>query len=290
QGMMPPTQGMMPPTQGMMPPTQGMMPPTQGMMPPTQGMMPPSQGMMPPTQGMMPPSQGMMPPSQGSPGSSYRTNSSDGLGLNSKDRANVDLDSLVRAIPVKTGAGDYFANINKFAGQSVARWTSFPVLVHLPQGSPAPWQKALDDAVSAWGHYIPIRVASPAESADIELAWINHLAPRSLGQTNLEVFNGRMRVTVYLLRPSYYLVGTSEKSLQRVAEHELGHAIGLFGHSSDAADLMYPLENLSAKNAIKGSGITARDLNTLRKIYEASPLPAGFQSPQPMGWSLKSAD
>lgn len=206
-------------------------------------------------------------------------------GLTPADRANADINNIIKSIPEKSGAGDYFANISKFTGGSVARWTNFPVLIHLPMGSPANWHKTLQDSVESWGKFIPVRVAQPSETADIEIAWINHLPPRSLGQTNLEVFNGRMRVTVYLLRPSYYLPNTSDKTLRKVAEHEVGHAIGIFGHSSDARDLMFAMENANPKDATKSGDITPRDLNTLRKIYESNPLPPGFQSAQPMGWS-----
>jgi len=208
------------------------------------------------------------------------------LGLSPSDRANADIENIVKSIPLKPGAGDYFAAINKFTAGSVARWTSFPVLVHLPQGSPSNWQKTLEDAVGNWGRYIPVRAAAPSETSDIEIAWINHLPPRTLGQTNLEIFNGHMRVTVYLLRPSYYLPNTSEKVLRKAAEHEVGHAIGIFGHSTDPADLMYPMENASPKDSAKYGGITSRDLNTLRRIYESPALPPGFQSPHPMGWSF----
>ena len=203
-----------------------------------------------------------------------------------KAAANSETDNIVKSIPVKQGIGDYFGSISRFTNGSVARWKSFPVLVHLPEGSPAPWHKALTESVESWGRYLPVRVAAASESADIEIGWINHLPPRALGQTNLEVFNGRMRVTVYLLRPSYYLPETSQKVLRKVAEHEVGHAIGIFGHSNDPYDMMFPIENLSTKEGTKYSAISARDLNTLRRIYETAPLPSNYQSPHPMGWSL----
>jgi len=209
------------------------------------------------------------------------------LGLSRADRANANIENVIRSIPQKAGVGDYFAGINKYNNGAVARWTSFPVLVHLPQGSPSNWQKTLEESVSSWGKYIPVRVASPSEAADIEIAWINHLPPRTFGQTNLEVFNGHMRVTVYLLRPTYYLPNTPERMLHKAAEHEVGHALGIFGHSLDSSDLMYQFDSANAVNSTKDSGISPRDLNTLKRIYESPSLPPGFQSPHPMGWSLQ---
>jgi predicted Zn-dependent protease len=211
------------------------------------------------------------------------------LGLSRADRANADIENVIRSIPQKPAVGDYFAGINKFNNGAVARWTSFPVLVHLPQGSPSNWQKTLEESVSSWGKFIPVRVASPSEAADIEIAWINHLPPRTFGQTNLEVFNGRMRVTVYLLRPTYYLPNTPERMLHKTAEHEVGHALGIFGHSPDSSDLMYQFDSANAVNSTKDNGISPRDLNTLKHIYESPALPPGFQSPHPMGWSLKKS-
>jgi len=48
--------------------------------------------------------------------------------------------------------------------------------------------------------------------------------------------------------------------LQNLVTHELGHAIGLMGHSPERGDMMY-------RDTDEYSRISQRDLNTLQKIY-----------------------
>ncbi len=277
-----------------MPQQMGGMSPQMGRMPPQIGSQPsPSVASVPQGAGLALPVNPVSPPFSVSNSTTPPAASSDptpSAGLTAADRPEMAFDAVVKNMPLKQSAGDYFPAINKFANGAVARWTRFPILVHFPQGSPPQWHKALEEAMGAWKPLIPIKTADPLQFADIEVGWINHLPPRCLGQTNLEIFNGRMRVTVYLLRPSYYLASIPEKTLKRVAMHEFGHAIGIFGHSTDPADLMYAMEGSSAKDFVgtKGGGITARDSNTLKKVYESRSLPHGFQSPHPLAWSIKS--
>ncbi|MBK8189238.1 MAG: tetratricopeptide repeat protein [Vampirovibrionales bacterium] len=61
-----------------------------------------------------------------------------------------------------------------------------------------------------------------------------------------------------------------QESARRFALHELGHAIGLWGHSPDPGDVMYTHPIVSQ--------LSARDIATIRKVYA---LPAGKASGEP---------
>lgn len=192
----------------------------------------------------------------------------------------TDINSAVLAMPFDPKAGDYSSQLLKLGG-GFPRWTTLPVRVHIPMNTPDNWKLSIDAAVKKWKQYLPVTIAPANEPADIEIGWINHLMPRQLGITNLEIFNGKPRVTIYLLRPNYYPPDVPEKALQQVATHEIGHGLGIFGHSSNPADIMAALD---AAKAAKVPTISQRDINTLRRVYQSTALPDGFQSPQPISW------
>ena len=191
-------------------------------------------------------------------------------------------------------SADFFDSIQKYAGNTVVRWRDVPVRVHLPVGSPDSWQRSLDSGIKRWNEYLPVRVVSATEQADVEVVWVNRLVPQYLGITRLVIPSGQLKVTVFLLRPTYYLPQIPERVLQLAFLHELGHALGIFGHSTSKQDLMYASEiTPGPKNKpseIHYAGLSERDINTLKHIYATECVPNDFSLPQPLEWGCKTSD
>ncbi|MEB3357209.1 MAG: peptidase, partial [Synechococcales bacterium] len=66
----------------------------------------------------------------------------------------------------------------------------------------------------------------------------------------------------------------TERYIQAAARHEIGHALGIWGHSPDASDALF------AAQVGSPGPISARDVNTLKRIYE---------QPTHIGWPLQAA-
>ena len=124
----------------------------------------------------------------------------------------------------------------------------------------------------------------------MEVTWVNQLPPKTLAVTRLMIAHGEMRVIIYLLRPSFYPPEVPERALGGIFMHEVGHALGIFGHSDKNTDLMFPIE---MQSAVKGkpvqlhfAPVSTRDINTLKKIYESPAVPNTISLDQPLEWAL----
>jgi len=192
-----------------------------------------------------------------------------------------------------TNSGDYFDQITPSPGGYLV-WSQLPIQVYI---EPLPttttgvaeaqrWFDAVTQGVQAWQPYLPLTIVNDSETADIQI-WrsappIQRQPDGTLGriraaETRYEFyldssFPGPPRLShrcMISLSPHQAATYT-----QATARHELGHALGIWGHSLNPEDVMY------FSQVRQPPTLSPRDINTLKRIY-AQPTRLGWPLPEP---------
>ncbi len=187
------------------------------------------------------------------------------------------------------GNGDYFDRVqSKDIGYLV--WSEFPVQIYIqppetettnnPENPDRSWETLAEPVVREWGEYLPLAVVSDPQLAQITLIRGSPPPERSAAGT----VRARSALTRYHLDLQHSADGqsrlaqrftitispTQTENYQRAAlRHELGHALGIWGHSTVASDALY------ASQVREPPGISKRDISTLKRVYE---------QPTRLGW------
>ncbi|WP_052128590.1 hypothetical protein [Neosynechococcus sphagnicola] len=176
-------------------------------------------------------------------------------------------------------------------------WSEFPIQVYVEppgkQPSETAWTQAVLAAVQEWQPYLPLVVVDQSESADIAI-WRRspplRLAPRpspSVAPVIERVRSAETRYALYLQQGSgsasvlihrcviYLSPKQTAFYVRAAARHELGHALGIWGHSPQETDTMYFAQVRNPPT------ISQRDVNTLKRVYE---------QPTRLGWPLRNGN
>ena len=192
-----------------------------------------------------------------------------------------------------TDSGDYFSQV-KPTKVGYLVWSQFPIRVYVERSTverstvesqAQKWTSAVSRAVQEWSVYLPLVVVEQPEIADITI-W------RSLPPLRISPNGSLPRVRAAETRYQLYISHTSTapdvlshrctiwlspnqapQYTQATARHEIGHALGIWGHSPVPTDALY------FSQVRNPPLISPRDLNTLKRIYE---------QPTGLGWPLPS--
>lgn len=199
----------------------------------------------------------------------------------------------------QTAAGDYLAEI-KLTSVEYLVWSEFPVQVYIEQPRESAessasakrfhdWYNAVLQAVEEWTVYLPLQVVSEAESADITIVRSRPPLQAAFNRETQRFENIRARTAEtryeFYLRPGvkeprdtlahkftiYLSPHQTVDYTLATARHELGHALGIWGHSPVETDTMYYSQVRHPPE------ISVRDINTLKRIY---------QQPTRLGWAV----
>jgi predicted Zn-dependent protease len=172
---------------------------------------------------------------------------------------------------------DYFSEATL---TGVHRWPAslMPLKIHLKSGDGVPFYKdqyndilkhAFTDWATASGGKVRVVFVDRPDGANIVCSWTSDPAQLAnaaeSGETQLAL-NGKgiIRATiVFLTVPLVAVLPITDNRLRVTCLHEVGHALGLTGHTRNPADIMF----FSSRISDDPRDLTQRDKNTLVRLY-----------------------
>lgn len=127
------------------------------------------------------------------------------------------------------------------------------------------------------------KLVDNSRDADVICGWTtvttHHGNAWEAGNTGLRIIFNRLSKRGEIVNAEVKILTKFEgpltdRELRRVCLHEVGHALGLQGHSPNPDDVMYPVATF-----IQRTDLSSRDVKTIRLLY------AGYPSHAPEGKS-----
>jgi predicted Zn-dependent protease len=200
-------------------------------------------------------------------------------------------------------SGDYFSEIESIESVGYLIWSKFPVTVYIQNPteeqletfegkSLQTWVNFVSQAVAEWSVYFPLKIIDDPETADIaiwrrrpglRLSETGEILPARSAEAHYQLYHINQpesedlteklpeNLSKKLAHKFTILLSPTQTGsyIQSAAKHELGHALGIWGHSPLETDVMYWAQ---VRNS---PPISPRDINTLQRIY---------QQPTYLGW------
>lgn len=182
-------------------------------------------------------------------------------------------------------AGDYYRQI-ALASEG-EQWRELPLKVFLGSAPQVKWQQGAREAFDIWNAVFPMQLVILPDKADVRMDWeASALETGRVGEEGDWVrfkrvgneITGRQVATIRLDLSHNW----SKDEMRAIVLHELGHALGIKGHSDHKKDIMYEEMQEKSRQLRGPSGAplpvfwkslvkdpSPRDINTLIRLYNS---------------------
>lgn len=191
-------------------------------------------------------------------------------------------------------AGDYY-RVVALASEG-EQWSELPVKVFLGSAPQVKWQQGAREAFDIWSAMFPTQLLAAPAHADVRVDWSGSVSEDGRAGEESEwvrvervgdQLTGRRvaSVSVDLSR------NWSKDEMRAIMLHELGHALGIKGHSDSKKDIMFWQMQEKVRQIQTPAGISLplpaflrslvrepsqRDINTLIRLYNSAGTIARF--------------
>lgn len=140
----------------------------------------------------------------------------------------------------------------------ISRWEKSPITVFIPKTK---YYNSMTNAFLTWENnsssLIVFSFTDKEQFADIKVIFVDKLPKNIAALTNTNKQNNKLiNANIYLIKPNK---NTNPKDIELLLTHEIGHALGLIGHSGDKKDIMYFSPGVST--------LSDSDKETIKQLY-----------------------
>lgn len=168
---------------------------------------------------------------------------------------------------------DYFVNALSSKSQ-ITRWQFMPIRVYIEDG---PFKEIVKSAFQTWENgskgILSFSYTTNKEKAQIEVTFKTKLENGTTKKSYISGLTKPYNKENNLIKSEITLLSMNPNSQQQLSKenvyatalHEIGHAVGIKGHSQNPSDIMY------ASGASFKKTLSLRDYNTVKKLYQINP-------------------
>ena len=128
------------------------------------------------------------------------------------------------------------------------------------------YETYVQEGLTQWSNALDLRLrftlTSKPREADITVDWVPTFADHYVaGLTTYSVGHASVEIKT---------VGIPDKDIKCNIIHELGHALGISGHSTNASDVMVGMRKWHRDNVPYDPKLSTRDMQAIRRLYSLS--------------------